>query len=247
MVPVGHAPSEIGSGALAYALEKPLPSAVQWPPMSQLQPGIGLRRHVEPSGSTPSLSSVALIANGAREPSLKRIVCVPPTKESGCAWKQASVTGALLGQSRSVAQAAVHGSLDSMARQSDSDGSSLSAGVTGVAAAVLRGDRPRHVRRAARLPHGRRAGGKHLRALRPHVVPVRHLGRIRAAAALLVPRRRAAGVAHGRAAWAAPWVILCEVAVLAVLAKPRARRAETWQHIGCLLYTSPSPRDAHES
>ena len=53
--------------------------------MSQLHAGIGLRRHVEPSGVTPVESCVALIARSAFEPSLYRIVCVSPTKSSGCA------------------------------------------------------------------------------------------------------------------------------------------------------------------
>ena len=87
-VPVGHTSLEIGSGEFEYALLKPLPPVLhQPPPISQLHAGIGLRRQVEPSGTVPVESWVALIANEGRELSLKRIVWVVPTKESGLACK----------------------------------------------------------------------------------------------------------------------------------------------------------------
>ena len=85
------------------ALLDALPPTWQFkPPKSQLHAGMGLRRHCEPNGSVPCESCVALISKLALLPSLKRIVCVPPAKESGCAWKHSSVrpAGLDLGQSR---------------------------------------------------------------------------------------------------------------------------------------------------
>ena len=71
-------------------------------PMSQLHAGIGFIRHVDPAGVTPSVSCVALISKGLAEPSLYRMVCVPPTKRRGLAWKHSSVSTStsFLGQRR---------------------------------------------------------------------------------------------------------------------------------------------------
>ena len=69
-MPVGQTLEESGSGAFSYAAEKPLPPIMHLLPMSQLQPGMGLRRHVEPFGVTPSVICVALISKSFLLPSL---------------------------------------------------------------------------------------------------------------------------------------------------------------------------------